>query len=340
MVPENYSALVVGCGSIGSRHIRNLDRIGVDQIVAVDEREDRVDCVVEDYDAIPADSLDAGLEHDPDFAVICVPNVSHVPVAQQAADHGCHLFVEKPLSNDMEGVPALRETVQEHDLVSIVGCNLRFHPALRQVRSILNDGRIGKIVSARIEFGSYLPSWHPDQDYRTMYSARADLGGGVILDHIHEIDYARWLFGEVSQVSCFLDKGSDLEIETEDIAAILLRTDTRTIVEIHLDYVQRTYSRGCQIIGTEGTIRWDWGDREVRWTEDGGETPRRNEFPTQWEFNQTYVDEMEHMLACLDGEDTPICDLADGIEALKIALAAKKSNRTGTHVDVRQGLDR
>ena len=150
------------------------------------------------------------------------------------------------------------ELARSKNLVTLVGCNLRFHPGLVAVKRLLEQGVAGRIVAIRAEVGQYLPDWHPGEDYRQGYSARLDLGGGIILDAVHEIDYVRWLLGPVRSVACFAGKLSHLEVETEDTAALLFRFSNGTIGEVHLDYVQRAYSRTCHIIGDEGTIRWDY----------------------------------------------------------------------------------
>src|SRR5262249_50073259 len=145
-----------------------------------------------------------------DVAFITAPTRLHIPLALQAAEHGCHLFVEKPLADCLEGVERFLETVKERNLVTLVGCNLRFHPGLIQVKRLLEEGAIGRVIAARVEVGQYLPDWHPQEDYRQGYSARRELGGGVILDAIHEIDYVRWLLGEIVAVACFGGKLSRL----------------------------------------------------------------------------------------------------------------------------------
>ena len=106
----------------------------------------------------------------------------------------------------------------------------------------------------------------PDKDYRTAYSASEDLGGGVVLNHIHEINYARWLLGEFRPVSAMLGQRSHLDVETNDVAAIITETADDAICEFHMDYVQRVYSRSCHVVGEEGTIRWSWGDATVSGT--------------------------------------------------------------------------
>jgi len=188
------------------------------------------------------------------------------------------------------------------------------------------------VVAMRVEVGQYLPDWHPQENYRASYSARRELGGGVILDAIHEIDYARWLLGEVELVACLADKLSRLEIDTEDTAAILFRFRGGALGEIHLDYVQRSYSRGCQIIGDEGTIRWDYSRREVCC--DLGSTKQTKLFsnPPGWQPNDMYLDEMRHFLACIEGTEQATQDVFEGSRVLELALMAKESAASQTMI--------
>jgi predicted dehydrogenase len=204
-----------------------------------------------------------------------------------------------------------------------MGYNLRYQPGLQLVKSFLDKGRIGRVVSLRVQVGQYLPDWHPWEDYRKGYSARRDLGGGVITDLIHEIDYVRWLGGNVRRVACFADHVSRLEINTEDVAEILLDFESGAIGSVHVDYVQRVLTRGCQIIGDEGTIIWDDSASEVQLFEakdSEWQTFRQEGF----ERNDMYVAEMKHFLDCLEGRDTPVVNVEEGAEVLRIALAARE----------------
>jgi len=250
-------------------------------------------------------------------------------LAVEAAEHGCHLFIEKPLSDSLEGVDRLLATVTERNLVTLVGCNMRFHPGLVRVKKLLEKGAIGRVVAARVEVGQYLPDWHPQEDYRQGYSARRDLGGGVILDAIHEIDYIRWMLGEVATVACFSGKLSRLEIDTEDTAAILLRFDNGTIGEVHMDYVQRAYSRSCHLIGEEGTILWDYGADKVTYYSTSSRQWQTFREGDVNDPNQMYVEEMRHFLRCLAREEEPALDVFEGSRVLQVALAAKESAASG-----------
>jgi predicted dehydrogenase len=320
--------LVIGCGSIGKRHIKNLLALGAKDLLVYDTRQDRLAEARSELNVDTVDNLDHAWEKEPEVVLITTPTSVHVSLALQAAHRNCHLFIEKPLSDRLEGINELIEVVRRESLISLIGCNMRFHPGILAVRSLLNDGVIGRVVAARAEVGYYLPEWHPWEDYRDSYSARRDLGGGVILDSIHEIDYLRWMFGEVESVACFAAKLSHLEIETEDTAAILLRFSSNVIGEVHMDYIQRPYSRTCEVIGDKGKISWDF-EIGVRVYSATTKSWRTIANPPNWQTNQMYLEEMRHFLRCLAGEEKPALDVFDGRRVLEIALAAKSSAESG-----------
>lgn len=326
------TALVVGCGSIGSRHAHNLSSIGVD-VSLYDTDHTRSDTVATQVDGEPYDSLRAGLGADPDVVFVTTPSNHHITPAQKAAAAGCDLFIEKPLSNTKDGVEELLDTIERQNLTTMIGSNMRFHPAIETAKQLLDDNRIGSVVSARIEGGSYLPDWHPDDDYRTMYSAKAGVGG-ALLDYIHELNYAQWLFGDITAISAMFGESSSLEIETEDTAALISRTTTDTLVEFHLDYIQRAYSRSYHTIGEEGTIRWEWEEPTVRRYDPRDECwITEAEWP-DWELNQMYRDEIDHFLSCVEKGKKTRSPVTDGYRDLEIALAAKESGATGKQITI------
>ena len=324
--------LIVGCGSIGRRHIRNLQGLGGHEIVACDTDQERLGKIAKELGVRTSRDYQKTLEEGNFEAVfICTPNDSHVTLALEAARRGFHLFIEKPLSHNLEGVDELIERVELKSLTALVGCNLRFHPSLVLIKKFLEEGKIGKILFARIEFGYDLSSWHPAEDYRKSYSASRKRGGGVVLDAIHELDYARWFFGPLSLVSAHLDKISRLEIETEDTAEILLRTDFNALVSIHLDYLQRDYHRSCLIVGDEGTLRWRLKDQQVELCPARTQTREIFEEPKGYELNTMYVREMEHFMDCLKGKTEPAQDLQSARQVLEMACKAKEAYDLSHH---------
>ena len=187
-------------------------------------------------------TLEAGLSEKPDVTFVCNPSSLHVPVALAALGAGSHVFVEKPLSNSMNNVDALIAEAERTGLVAYLGSQFRFHPAVKDLQRSLEAGGIGRVLAVRAVVGEYLPNFHRYEDYRSMYAARRDLGGGVVLTQIHELDYLSLLFGTPRRVFAIGGHLSKLEVDVEDVVAVLLDcgTSERPLpISVQMDYVQR-----------------------------------------------------------------------------------------------------
>jgi predicted dehydrogenase len=325
------TALIIGCGSIGRRHVANLRSLGLARIAAFDEDRGRLEAAVKDFGVEACRNLEEGFGRQPWVTAVCTPPAFHVQCARPALDAGSHLFVEKPLAASLEGVGDLIALAARQGRVLCVGYNLRFHPGLRRVKEKLDRGEIGRLLCARAEYGQYLPDWRPGRDYRETYTARASLGGGIVLDGSHEIDYLRWLCGEVKAVFCSAGKFSDLEADVEDTAEITFRMEKRLMAQVHLDCVQRGYSRTLKLIGEKGTLTWD-AREGLRHYDAGSGSTSEEVFPG--DPNGMYREEMAHFLACARGEETPQVDGATGKRVLEIALAALASAAERREIEV------
>ena len=209
-----------------------------------------------------------------------------------------------------------------------VGYNLRFHPVIRKLRETVDSGCIGDILSVRVWAGQYLPDWHPGEDYREGYVARSELGGGVILTLSHELDYMYWLFGDVDEVTATTSQPSELEMDAESLAEITLVFKSGIVGQVHLDCLQRGASRGCELIGSGGTVRCDLNSGEIFMAENGtGESQLLYREDVDW--NKTYVDELAHFIDCVSSGKEPLVTLHDGIAVLQIALAARRAAEKG-----------
>lgn len=326
--------LVVGGGSIGRRHLRNLRSLGIESLGLVEPDKDRQEAVVSELQILSFEDLAAGLNWPPDFAVLATPTYLHAEQTLRILRAGLPVFVEKPLSHTVAGISEIVDLVEKKKLVSLVGCNMRFHPGPAKVKQLLDEGRIGRVLFARIQVGSYLPDWRPNTDYRNNYAARAATGGGCILDCIHEIDLARWYLGDVRSVLCVAGHLSSLEIETEDVAILVCRHAGGALSEIHLDYVQRTYERGCQIVGELGSIFWDFNAQAVRWYDAASKEWTTYAQPDAWELNQMYVDEMKHFLECLVENRPTTLPIPEAAAVMRIVFAAKTSSEQSKMVAV------
>ena len=315
--------LIAGLGSIGRRHLRNLQRLGQTDILLY--RTYQSTLPEEDLAGLPVmTDLEQALAARPDAVIVANPTAQHLEIAIPAVEAGCHLLLEKPVSHSMERVVELEKTVQRQGVGVLVGFQFRFHPGLQRIKLLLQEEAIGRPLSARAVYGEYLPGMHPWEDYRGNYSSRADLGGGVVLTLCHPLDTLRWLLGEVEAVWAFTGQLNDFDLPVEDTAEIGLRFNQGAIGSVELDFNRRPPVHELEIIGTQGTIRWDNADgaAEVYRAEQGWQ---RFPAPEAFERNDLFLAEMAHFLSVIRGETQPACTLGDGIRALEIALAASRS---------------
>jgi len=328
--------LVVGSGSIGKRHLQNLRMLGITQLAIVEPDRTRITEIDAQPNLTQFSNLQSGLDWQPDFAIIATPNHLHALQALALANRGVHLFVEKPLSHNADHLRELAGLVAQKKLITLVGCNMRFHPGPAKLKELLSLNSLGKILFARIQVGSYLPDWRPAQDYRNGYAAKEETGGGCILDCIHEIDLACWYLGGISHISCYAAHLSSLEIETEDVAALICRHTSGTISEIHLDYVQRTYQRDCQIVGETGSIFWDYAQLAVRCYDAATKNWTHHSQPEAWQVNDMYVAEMKHFLDCVCERKQTLLPIPDAVRLMQVVFAAKSSAKSGAQVSVEE----
>jgi predicted dehydrogenase len=344
--------LIVGLGGIGQRHARNLRALlgSAAEILAYRVRRlshvitptlqvERDRDVEKEHGIRVLDTLERALAEQPQIAFVCNPTSLHVPATLACIRAGCDVFLEKPVSNTLNGLAELLGAVATNHRIVMVGYQLRFHPCFVRLQEILREHDIGTPLAVRATVGEYLPGWHPYEDYRQMYAARADLGGGVLVSQIHEFDYLYALFGIPRRLFSVGGHLSHLEIDVEDIASTVMefQLDGRSFpVHLHQDYLQRPPSRGCEIIGDKGKVTMDISALALtRYDHDGKLAESR-----RWEGlerNQLFTDELSHFLDCVQTRRKPVTDLSDGICSLRMALAARESLTTGCVVDLTSG---
>jgi predicted dehydrogenase len=312
--------LIAGLGSIGRRHLRNLAALGERDVVLY--RTHHSTLPEEELAGYPQEtSLEAALAHRPDAVIVCNPTALHLAVALPAAQAGCALLLEKPISHSLDGLDELQQALDQSGRGALVGFQFRYHPGLKLVRRLTEEGALGRVLSLRGHWGEYLANWHPWEDYRQSYSARKDLGGGVVFTLTHPLDYLRWLFGEAQVAWAATAHLGDLQMDVEDTAEIGLRFDAGILGSLHLDYNQRPASHWLEVTGTQGSLRWDNADGSVRLYR-ATASPEWETFaaPEGFERNQLFLDELRHFIAVARGQTGPVCTLQDGRRALEMAL--------------------
>lgn len=312
--------LVVGIGSIGTRHISNLLSLGYQRITLISKRKEFPPhwpqfLVYPSFSQLPTDS-------DFTHALICSSTANHVEDLTCVVNLGIpFIFIEKPLSHSMKGLKELESRIKPHQKI-VMGFDLRFDPGLNQVKEILSKNQIGRVLSVNAFVGQYLPDWRPHEDYRIGSSALKSKGGGVLLDLVHEFDYLFWLFGKAKTIGAFYQTNPELEIETEDLADVLIKFTSGVTALLHLDYHQRKLVRYCHITGTNGSIRWDLADKQVVLTKEKGET-YTNDF-SESERNDRFLSIIKAFME--DKKDSRLTFFSEGQETLNMVLAAKKSS--------------
>jgi predicted dehydrogenase len=325
--------LIVGFGSIGRRHLDNLRTLDPDGEVTIWHTRSRHEVGLAGV-AREVFCFEDAISPKPDLAIIANPASAHITLAQKLARAGIDLFIEKPVSSTIDGIAELQQIQKSTGTLIMVGYNLRFHTPLAILKQCLTKGRIGRLLSIRAEVGQYLPDWRPGTDYRKSVSANKELGGGAVLELSHEIDYTRWLAGEITSVMSMTEHVSDLEIAAEDSAEIIVRFSSGILGSIHLDMVQRSPARSCKLIGTSGTAVWDGMSDSVQVFT--SETCQWNEanLSGKQDRNLMYLAELEHFIACCKNRTEPAVTLSDGKRVLEIALAALDSSHNKRCVSV------
>jgi predicted dehydrogenase len=315
--------LIAGFGSIGRRHFRNLLALGERDILFYRTGRSQLDnSEIADY--IVETDLAAALAHKPDAVIVANPSSLHLDVAIPAAKAGCHLLLEKPISHSMERVDELETVVAESGSRVLVGFQLRFNPGLQKAAELLKSGALGKAIETKAHWGEYLPDWHPWEDFRKGYSARADLGGGVVLTLCHPFDYLRWLLGEVSSVAGEVRATGELGIDVDDEANVRLGFRDGAKATVELSYLEKTGGHWLEIQCERGGLHWDAASNVLSETRSDGSQHSHNP-PSGFNRDQLFLEQMRHFVQVVRGE-APVCTLADGRKALEIALAAHASS--------------
>jgi predicted dehydrogenase len=324
--------LIVGYGSMGKRHSRLARDLLPDADIRL-LRHSACEFVPEYVNGCFLNIEDA-VAFAPQIALLANPAPFHLGTAMPLAKCGAHLLIEKPLSDTAQDILRLIDICRIKNQVLMTGYNLRFLPSLARFRELIQAREwIGRVLSVRCEIGQYLPSWRPESDYRAGVSARKILGGGALLELSHEIDYLRWIFGEVDWVKATLLRQSDLEIDVEDTAHLILGFaghlhSPSIVANLSMDFVRHDTTRTCVAIGTEGSLRWNGLTGEVAllkrdetvWQSVMNQPPQRDE---------SYIAEWRHFLEVIAMKTPPLVTGEDGLRVMEIIEAARHAALTG-----------
>lgn len=341
--------LCIGLGSVGQRHLRNIRRLMGNNVQVMAYRvrglsrvfDDNLNIVngevAEKYNVQEFYDLQQALNEKPDAVIISNPSSMHMETAIAAAQAGADLFIEKPISNKLEGVEVLKQLVKEKNLKVYVGFQNRLHPCLQKLHEICTSGKLGQIASIHCEIGELLTKMHQYDDYRTMTEASKKLGGGAVISQCHELDYLCWIFGLPKEIYSIGGKNSHLKIDVEDHATTLCRFqrdgDSFSAV-IHQDFLQSPPTRNCKVVGEYGHVEIDLLKNicTVCFHDHEPEVYQYKDFVR----NDMFMQEMKLFLDCVNTREKEFVGLDDGIRCLKLALAIKESMETDKIVKLQE----
>ena len=312
---------VIGLGSAGARHARILLDLG-HEVVGFDP------AAPPHEDIELSDTLDAAIGR-ADAVIVASPNSLHAEQALAALEQRKPVLVEKPLAVTVADAERVTAAASRTGAVCGVAMNLRFHPGVLELKRLIDEDALGDVRFAQASFGYDLRRWHPESDYRLGYSARADLGGGIVLDAIHELDYLLWLFGAVDSVTAEVARVSDLEIDVEDIAVAVLRFASGAVGAVDLNFFEPAYRRGCLVVGSNAVARWDWNRETVTLRGHGADDAILD---VRCDLAQTYRAELVDFVQSIERAEEPSASAGAALAAVRLADAIKRSARSGHRI--------
>jgi predicted dehydrogenase len=322
-IGKNSLILICGVGSIGERHLNNLIKLGYENIILYRKRNNPLRTVNKKFPIFLV--LDDALKENPEISFITNPTSLHMETAIKCARSGSHIFIEKPISHAIELIDKLKDITQNKNIKVMIGYMMRFHPYIKKIKGLINENRIGKIMSTISIWGEYLPDWHPWENYSVGYAARRNLGGGPALTLSHDLDLLIYLLGKPDRVKAFANYNSRLRIDTEHSIDILLKYKNDITSSVHLDYLQKPPHREYFFIGDKGKIKFDYFKNKLEIYADSN----REVFKDQKDFdrNDMFLEEIKYFLNCIENNTEPSPGIDEAAISLDIALKAIKSDK-------------
>jgi len=326
------TVLVIGGGSVGKRHARNLAAEGC-QIALMEPREDRRAELAAEIQLVGNHAtLETAIgARRYDGAVIASPPSFHVVQGRACLAAGLPLFLEKPVSPRLADAQALKQAAAASGTPLLLGYTWRWWPPFESVRRHLTAETIGVLRHVKFILAAHLADWHPYERYQDFFMASTALGGGALLDESHWIDLLLWFFGQPRDVMARVEKISGLDIDTDDNVDMLIGYESGLRVSMHLDLYGRPHEKFVQFSGEKGTMRWSEAPNEVAtWTTDSSAWARET-FDCQ--RNDMFVAAIREYLSLLSGRTYPLtCTLDDGIAVLRVIEAARLSHAEGRRI--------
>ena len=318
---------IVGLGSIGRRHFRLIKNAYPEiEIIIVHHG---TKCKEESMAHLCVSSIQEAIENNIQAAIISSPTSFHIEQAIELVNSGIHLLIEKPLSNSFDKINELSKLIEKNKTKVLTGYVLRFDTGAMQLKEWLLDKKIGDILHVRIECGSFLPDWRPGQNYLNSVSVSAKLGGGVLTELSHELDYLCWFFGRPIKLYAKLRNTGKLKVDVEDQVDLIVTSKEGYPITVQLDFNRRHPTRICEIQTEHGKLTWNAIDKTTSWEQKDKKTILR-----KFSFDRDYIyqEQIKNFVDCIENNQEPVCSFEDGVDALKLIIAAYHSNKINQEV--------
>lgn len=331
---KRHRVLVVGVGSIGERHVRCFTQTGRAEVGLVEVNPELRRTVAERYAVSRSEpDLDAALRDPPDVAVVATPAPAHLPMATALAAAGVHVLIEKPLGTSLEGIDGLRAAIASRGVVAGVAYVYRVHPLLQAMRRAIAEGRFGRPVELVAVSGQHFPLYRPA--YRTIYYNNRAAGGGAIQDALtHVLNAGEWLIGPIDRLVADAAHQALEGVEVEDTAHILARHG-QVLASYSLNQHQAPNETTITVVCERGTARFEFHANRWRWmTEPAGSWHDESMDPL--ERDTLFIAQAHAFLDAVEQRQPPPCSLDEGLQTLRVNLAALASLDAAAWREVRR----
>ena len=316
--------VVWGFGSIGQRHLNNILELGYTNVAVITRRPQQVTGSFAEKIQILSKPESINWKKVTHLIIATPTSLHHRHLEFGVNKHVAKIYVEKPISHSAEGLATIETLISDSTSDVYVGYDMRYDPGVVKTKEILQNEDLGNVCSFHSHVGQYLPEWRPSQDYRKSMSALESLGGGVMLDLSHEIDYICYLFGEIDWVMNSNGERGDLSIETEDTSDSIVHFKNGYSGTMHLDYLQRPAVRYLHIIGSRGSLNLDFIQTHLTWQTDNNRESQELDY-SSFSRNDRFMTIMKDFLSKQSSKI--LCPWEEGVKSLNIILESKISNR-------------
>jgi predicted dehydrogenase len=325
------SLLIIGCGSIGERHLRCFQRTGRCEVSVCDANVKLLGEVSARYKVSSYSNLREALSARKfDALVICTPAHTHMTIAREGAEYGADLFIEKPLSVSMDGVEEAREAIRRSGKFTAVAYVYHCLPWVAQAREFLCSGGVGRPLQAAVVSGQHFPTFRPA--YREIYYTKRETGGGAIQDALtHLVNAMEWMIGPMTRVFCDASHQMLEGVTVEDTVNVTARHGD-VLASYAMNQFQAPNETTMLIHCESGSVKIEsamqrWGvlhrgSSEWTWTQ------------TPLERDEIFTAQANAFLDGMEGKPTPLSTFEEAVQTLKFNLAALRSSDSGLPITI------